>query len=62
VRVRAAEPSRKVTVASIADPRRRSTLRGDGRVFEGDLPAFGPVRIVVSDLARNETAREVDPR
>jgi Ca-activated chloride channel family protein len=62
VRVRTGEPSRKVTAASIADPRRRSTLRGDGRVFEGDLPAGGPVRIVVSDLARNETAREVDPR
>jgi Ca-activated chloride channel family protein len=62
VRVRTDEPARKVTVASVADPRRRSALRGDGWVFEGDLPASGRLRIVVADLARNETSREVDSR
>ncbi|HZR08105.1 MAG TPA: VIT domain-containing protein [Myxococcales bacterium] len=62
VRVRTDELARKVTVASVADPRRRSLLRGDGWVFEGDLPATGRLRVVVADAARNETSREVDPR
>ncbi|HTO95667.1 MAG TPA: VIT domain-containing protein [Myxococcales bacterium] len=62
IRVRTSEPARKVTVASAADPRRRVSLRGDGRVFEGDVPAGGRLRVVVADLARNEMAREVDPR
>jgi Ca-activated chloride channel family protein len=62
VRVRTDELARKVTVASVADPRRRSALRGDGWVFEGDLPASGRLRVVVADLARNEASREVDPR
>jgi Ca-activated chloride channel homolog len=62
IRVRTSEPARKVTVASVADPRRRVSLRGDGQVFEGHVPAGGRLRIVVADLARNEMAREVDPR
>ena len=61
VRVRLSEPARKVTVASVADPRRRTILRGDGTVFEGALPAGGKVRIVAADLARNEAVRELDP-
>jgi Ca-activated chloride channel family protein len=62
IRVRTSEPARKVTVASVADPRRRVSLRGDGQVFEGYVPAGGRLRIVAADLARNEMAREVDPR
>lgn len=62
VRVVAAEPARRVTVALAQDPRRRIELTGDGRVFEGDLPVTGKLRVVVADLARNETAREVEPR
>jgi Ca-activated chloride channel family protein len=62
VRVVSAEPARRVTVALASDPRRRVELKGDGRTFEGDLPAQGLLRVVVSDLARNEAAREVEPR
>ncbi|MGZ6142816.1 MAG: VIT and vWA domain-containing protein [Myxococcales bacterium] len=62
VRVVAAEPARRVTVVLARDPRQRIELTGDGRVFEGDLPASGTLRVVVADLARNETAREVEPR
>jgi Ca-activated chloride channel family protein len=62
IRVRTSEPARKVTVASVENPRRRVSLRGDGQVFEGHLPSAGRLRIVVADLARNEMAREVDPR
>jgi len=63
LRVIASEPSRRAVAALADDPRRRVELSSsDGRVFEGDLPANGRVRVVVSDLARNETSREVDPR
>ncbi len=62
IRVRVSEPARKVTVASLADPRRRIVLRGDGTSFEGEVPAPGRLRVVVADLARNETVREIDPR
>ena len=62
VRVVAAEPARRVTAALISDPSKRIELTGDGRVFEGDLPARGTLRVVVADMARNETAREVEPR
>ena len=61
VRVRVAEPARKVTVASALDPRRRRELPGDGQLFEGEVPAAGRLRVVVADLARNEAVREVDP-
>ena len=61
VRVHVSEPARKVTVAAVSDPRRRTVLQGDGAVFEGALPGPGRVRIVAADLARNETARELDP-
>lgn len=59
-----AEPARRVTAALVEDPRQRIELKGDveGRVFEGLLPARGRVRVVVADMARNETAREVEPR
>ena len=62
VRVVAAEPARRVTAALISDPSRRIELTGDGRVFEGDFPVRGTLRLVVADMARNETAREVEPR
>jgi Ca-activated chloride channel homolog len=63
VRVIASEPSRRAIAALAGDPRRRVELTSsDGRVFEGDLPGDGRLRIVVSDLARNEASREVDPR
>ncbi|HET7786618.1 MAG TPA: VIT and VWA domain-containing protein [Myxococcales bacterium] len=62
VRVVAAEPARKVTVALAAHPRSRVVLRGDGRVFEGVLRQPGRLRVVVADAARNESAREVIPR
>jgi Ca-activated chloride channel family protein len=62
IRVRVAEPARKVTVALAADPRRRTVLRGDGSVFEGKLPGRGKLRVVVADRARNETLREIDAR
>jgi len=60
IRIRVNEPARKVTVASAVDPRRRRVLEGDGRVFEGEVPASGRLRVVVADLARNEGVREVD--
>ncbi len=62
VRVTVAEPARKVTVVVASDPRRRVELSGDGRVFEGDMPSVARLRVVVADVARNETAREVMPR
>ena len=62
VKVVAAEPARRVTVALARDPRQRIELRGDGRVFEGELPVRGTLRVVVADMARNETSREVEPR
>jgi Ca-activated chloride channel family protein len=62
VRVRVSEPARKVTVAVAADPRRRTVLHGEGTLFEGAVPGPGKLRVVVADLARNETAREVDVR
>jgi hypothetical protein len=53
-----------VVVALVDDPRQRIQLESDaeGRVFQGILPARGKIRVVVADLARNETAREVEPR
>jgi Ca-activated chloride channel family protein len=59
-----AEPARRVIAALADDPRQRIELQGDpeGRVFEGLLPARGKVRVVVADMARNETAREVEPK
>jgi hypothetical protein len=60
IRIRVNEPARKVTVASARDPQRRRVLEGDGRVFEGEVPASGRLRVVVADLARNEGVREVD--
>ena len=63
LRIIAGEPSRRAVAVLADDPRRRVELTSsDGRIFEGDLPAQGRVRVVVSDLARNETAREVEPR
>jgi len=62
IRVRVGEPARKVTVALAADPRKRVELVGDGREFQGPLPGPGLVRVVVADMARNETLREVEPR
>jgi hypothetical protein len=61
IRVRVAEPARKVTVASALDPSKRRELKGDGYLFEGEAPAPGRLRIVVADLARNEGVREVEP-
>lgn len=62
VRVVSAKAARRVTVALAGDPRQRIDLQGDGRVFEGVLPAQGALRVVVADLARNELLREVMPR
>ena len=62
IRVRVDEPARKVTVALAADPRKRTELSGDGREFQGPLPGPGAIRVVVADMARNETLREVEPR
>jgi Ca-activated chloride channel family protein len=62
IRVHVNEPARKVTVALAADPRKRAELLGDGREFQGELPGPGTVRIVVADMARNETIREVETR
>lgn len=61
LRVVAAKAARRVTVALVGDPRQRVELLGDGRVFEGVLPAQGAraLRVVVADLARNEASREV---
>jgi Ca-activated chloride channel family protein len=59
-----AEPARRVVAALVDDPRQRIELEGDaeGRVFQGLLPARGKIRVVVADLARNESARELEPR
>ncbi|MGE5048894.1 MAG: VIT and vWA domain-containing protein, partial [Deltaproteobacteria bacterium] len=62
VRVITAEPARRVTVALAGHPRTRVVLRGDGRVFEGVLREPGMLRVVVADVARNESVREVMPR
>jgi Ca-activated chloride channel family protein len=62
IRVHVNEPARKVTVALAADPRKRAELLGDGREFQGELPGPGTVRVVVADMARNETIREVETR
>src|SRR5205814_455541 len=62
VRVDAAEPARRVTAALISDPSGRTDRTGVGRVFEGDFPMRGMLRVVVADMAHNETAREVEPR
>jgi len=62
VRVRSSEPARRVTAAFVADPRRRIEFTGAGSDFTGVLPGSGPVRVVVADMARNESVREVVPR
>ncbi len=60
--VRSSEPARRVTAALVADPKRRIELAGAGSDFTGVLPGSGPVRVVVADMARNESVREVVPR
>jgi hypothetical protein len=58
--VTAGVPLRRVTAALVSDPRRRVELTSDGNGFSGVLPFAGPVRVVVSDQARNESDRVVD--
>jgi hypothetical protein len=62
VRVKSSEPARRVTAALVADPRRRVELAAVGTDFVGVLRGSGAVRVVVADMARNESVREVEPR
>jgi Ca-activated chloride channel family protein len=65
IRVMADEPALEVRVAVVGDLRNTRSLapQSDRRTFEGHLvlpPGRYRLRIVVADLARNETEREVD--
>jgi hypothetical protein len=60
--VKSSEPARRVTAALVADPRRRVELAPVGTDFVGVLRGSGAVRVVVADMARNESVREVEPR
>jgi Ca-activated chloride channel family protein len=65
IRVMADEPALEVRVAAVNDLRNTRWLapRSDRRTFEGHLalaPGHYRLRIVVADLARNESEREID--